>query len=221
VTSRRLDPDLLSAFKEGASLASAELHAGDVASSWTEPSALEGYSVGGLAAHLPLMVERALQLLVGAETEGVSVDLVGFYGPNRREPGDPLEGLAGYLVTIAEEAASAGPEAVASRFDAAVTALEAVLEEASPERRVPVLQVPGGTTSVVTYLRTRIVELVVHADDLAASAGRRLELTGSEAAAETTIGVLVEMARGRVGDGDFIRALTRRERVAPGSVVVF
>jgi hypothetical protein len=61
------------------------------------------------------------------------------------------------------------------------------------------------------YLRTRVVELVVHADDLAASIGVEL-VPPQPATCRVAIDVLVDAARIRHGDMAVLRALARRER---------
>jgi hypothetical protein len=61
------------------------------------------------------------------------------------------------------------------------------------------------------YLRTRVVELVVHADDLAASVGVE-PVPPQPATTAVAIDVLVGVARIRHGDMAVLRALARRER---------
>jgi hypothetical protein len=61
------------------------------------------------------------------------------------------------------------------------------------------------------YLRTRLVELTVHIDDLALSLDVDPPVVPS-AAYEVAIGVLVEVGRRRTSDLAVLRALTRRER---------
>jgi hypothetical protein len=60
------------------------------------------------------------------------------------------------------------------------------------------------------YLETRLVELVVHDDDLATSVDVPTELPGE--ALELAIDHLVAVARFRHGDLAVVRALARRER---------
>jgi hypothetical protein len=66
------------------------------------------------------------------------------------------------------------------------------------------------------YLVTRVIELVVHGDDIAASVG--IELPESPSlATSVVISTVVYGARRVHGDRGVLRALTRRER-APRSV---
>jgi hypothetical protein len=63
------------------------------------------------------------------------------------------------------------------------------------------------------YLATRVVELVVHADDLAVSLGVDPP-PPPPAAARLAEHVLLDIARHRHGDTALLRALARRERTS-------
>jgi hypothetical protein len=83
------------------------------------------------------------------------------------------------------------------------------LEQEPADRLV---QVYGGLVLTLDqYLVTRLIELVVHADDLAASLGTAPFPLPAEATG-LVITTLVEVARIRHGDAAAVRALTRRER---------
>jgi hypothetical protein len=82
------------------------------------------------------------------------------------------------------------------------------------ERPGRLVQVYGGLVlSLDDYLVTRLIELVVHADDLAASLGTAPPAL-PPAATQLVITTLVEVARIRPGDAATVRALTRRDRDA-------
>jgi hypothetical protein len=66
------------------------------------------------------------------------------------------------------------------------------------------------------FLLTRVMELVVHADDLAVSLGIATPPM-PEAATEATIQLLSRIAAWRHGPLSVVRALARRER-APASI---
>lgn len=83
------------------------------------------------------------------------------------------------------------------------------LPDTPPERRV--LAFAGRALLIDEYLKTRLVELTIHIDDLA----RSLEVplpTLPEQATATAIAVLVDTARARHGDQPVLHALARRER---------
>jgi hypothetical protein len=79
---------------------------------------------------------------------------------------------------------------------------------------VPVLTIPGAATTFENYMRSRVVELIVHTDDLAVSVGVAPPEPGSRPAS-VAIGALVELARARSGDLGVIRGLARAERAGP------
>jgi hypothetical protein len=108
-----------------------------------------------------------------------------------------------------EEEAAGGPAALAAEARAVSGRLSSRLAGLGSGRRV---RVAGGLVMMLDeYLRTRVVELVVHADDLAASIGVEL-VPPQPATCRVAIDVLVDAARIRHGDMAVLRALARRER---------
>ncbi|MES2092386.1 MAG: hypothetical protein V4531_01065 [Actinomycetota bacterium] len=69
---------------------------------------------------------------------------------------------------------------------------------------------PGEELLLDEYLRTRLVELAVHTEDLALSIG--VEVTSPAPAVSMAVDILVAAARERHSDQEVLRALTRRER---------
>jgi len=69
------------------------------------------------------------------------------------------------------------------------------------------------------YLPTRVLELVVHGDDLATSVG--IDAPLPESAATVTIDVMLDIARAVHGDLAVVRALSRRERADTAVFPVF
>lgn len=190
----------------------------EVWSSWTEQSVLPGYTVGGLVAHLLTATERTAVVLEAPEPSAADIRVVGladFYGPNRVD--DPTQlgtGLHAFLLRDGARRANEGPGAMASAFRALPARLRPLLDAVVPTRLVPVVQVPGGATSLDEYLVTRLIELVVHTDDLTTSVDiPPLDLP--PAALRVVLGAFVDLAVARVGGLEVIRAFTRRERAAP------
>ena len=99
---------------------------------------------------------------------------------------------------------------VVERWDRAADELARRLPDEDPARLLTVL---GGqiTISLDEYLKTRLVELLVHVDDLAVSVGLP-DPEFPQEAREAVIDVLLGAARRRHGDLAVIRAFTRRER---------
>jgi hypothetical protein len=211
------DREPLPAFFEAAELAARLLADDAVGNRWQEPSALDGFSVGGLAGHIYATVRRVeVALDEAAPVTPVVVGPVEFYGANRvDEPSDLTAGLHPYVREEGEQrAARFGVDGVRQRFGDLLTRLRERLPEEPGDRTVPVLQVPDGVTPLPTYLATRVVELVVHSDDLSVSVDLP-PIVVPEQAAPVVIGTLVELARGRSGDLEIVRALARAERATP------
>ena len=190
----------------------------EVAAAWDGPSVLEGLRVGALVAHLLIAAERTATVLEAeppAPAGTRPVGLAEFYGPNRIDERAELdEGLPVIVRDSAAARAKAGPGEVVAQLASLAPRLRALLDAAPPDRVVPVIQVPGGVASLDDYLVTRIVELVVHTDDLACSVGFDLPDPAPEVLAVVT-GAFVELAVARSGPRAVLRAFARRERADP------
>ncbi|MQS13255.1 maleylpyruvate isomerase family mycothiol-dependent enzyme [Streptomyces kaniharaensis] len=132
------------------------------------PTRLGSWRVRELLAHLGLALGHLPATLDKAEPDGPPLSLARYAELSRT--------LAEAVDTAVTEHAATGfagpPEEVAAAFDRPLDAVRAVLDGTvalEPERRVDVL---GGRPMVLTdYLVTRLVEAVVHADDLADALG--------------------------------------------------
>ena len=187
----------------------------EVAVAWTDPSALDGFTVGGLVAHELIATERTALVLEEPAPDAGAVELVGlpdFYGPNRID--DPAE-LAGGLPALLRQGASAraeaGPVPVVGELAGLGARLRPLVEAATADRLVPVVQVPGGAARLDDYLATRVIELVVHTDDLACSVGMAAPDIPADALAVVTAAFL-DLAVARSGGRAVLRAFARRER---------
>ncbi len=186
-----------------------------VARAWEEPSALEQMTVGMVAGHLLRAV----------------VTLDRYIGGGEPELTDKLTDAAGYLLSMDDlvvpgspdldaplhrevrgrslEAAQGGHDAVIATWDETVRRLSARLTSEPAARRVTVL---GNVVMLLDeYITTRLIELVVHADDLAVSVGLD-PLTIPSPAYRAISTALFNTAHRRHGSLAVIRALTRRER---------
>ena len=187
----------------------------EVEAAWEAPSLLEGYSVAGLAGHAfntAEAVERYLQAPVPTQ---VTVPAAAYYG---QPPSNPA--TAATQVGIIERGrmrGAEGPTVLRRDAVALVQRLTAQLASAPPDRVVAVM---GGTAlRLDDYLETRLVELVVHGDDLAASVEIPSELPAE--AVELVINHLLAVARFRHGDLAVVRAFARRERDTSNALRVF
>lgn len=188
---------------------------------WAEPGALHGFTVGGVAGHLYGAIRRFEKALDEPIPDPPRVgELADFYGKNRIDtPGDLEEGVHPLVREDGEKRASYGAEAVATRFADLVARLSERLPGEPGDRLVTVWTVDDGATRLETYLTTRVIELVVHADDLAASVDLSPPGLPPEVASEA-VGAFVELARARAGDIAVIRAFTRAERSSPDTLRV-
>lgn len=181
------------------------------AATWDKPSTLEGYTVGGLAAHACralLTVDRYLAA-PPPPSDATVVDAAGYLAEVLADH-DPRD--SAFHVGVRERATTAagrGPEAVAADARAALETLRTALPATRGDRPLEVRD--GIATTLEEYLRTRIVELVVHLDDLLASVDAQapdLPVGAWTVAAE----VLAATAVRRVGGPATVRSLARAER---------
>ena len=173
----------------------------EVARAWEAPSALEGMTVGGLAGHLVVAVEMTLTLMDRPVPPDAEVaDPYAFFGDNRLEGPAAADERARRIVAGAEDMGAAGQRDVLSRLTEAVAAVERATAGADPDRLVATNRLPDAGARLADYLATRVVELVVHGDDLAVSVG--VVWNPPAAAAYVACRLLLDLARGRVGDLD-------------------
>lgn len=179
-----------------------------VSARWSEPSALEGLTIGGLAGHLARATETVERYLDDPEPPDQDLErparyfspgLVGGRGPGSAE-----------IVERAEAAGAIGPTALVAEHRARIERLRERVA-AEPETRRIVMKQGTARMLLDDYLPTRLVEMAVHADDLAVSIGAPTPELAPDVR-DVVIGLLVATARERHGDVAVLRALTRRER---------
>lgn len=178
---------------------------------WERPSILIGYTVGGLAAHLG----RAVATPAGYLDQEISdrpadTDAAG-YVLTALGDADPVDSdLHRGVRQRSDDMAASGPLAVLDATRAALQSLTGRLE-LEPDDRVVV--VFGGVSMTLDdYLETRIVELVIHVDDLASSCPGVDVGVIPDAAWAVARRVVAEVATRRVGDRQFVLGLSRAER---------
>lgn len=163
------------------------------ADAWARPSSLDGWTVADLGAHL-------------------SVAMAAVAGAQPPEPGDRGRSIAQFVATYAVNAAdisertktAAGgsgrtPAQVLEAFDASVAAAEQRLDELGPHDQV--VRGRRGPVRVSDLVATRVIELVVHADDLARSVPEapapRSDRQATAVTVRALLDVLAERAPGR------------------------
>ncbi|MEV4175034.1 maleylpyruvate isomerase N-terminal domain-containing protein [Nonomuraea sp. NPDC049709] len=189
-----------------------------VAASWDKPSALMEFSVAGLAGHLAHQLVRVGDVLVPNGDIQEPITLLDHYSrsPWVQAGLDHESNLS--VRRGGEAAAAAGPSVLVERAQALLELQSAALA-AEPADRVVHLPWSGWSLRLDDFLLTRLVELVVHADDLAASVGVETpELPTS--VIDPVVELLARLAVHRHGPTAVIRTLSRAER-APATISAF
>lgn len=180
-----------------------------LAERWGEPSPLERMSIGELAGHTARALFNVVSYL-DSEGTGEPVDAAGYYLAldGVRAP-DLDDDLARAVRARAAEEASAGPADLRRRWDEARTEVAGRL--AALDGSVPLVGVLGSAMLLDDYLVTRMVELVVHADDLAVGLGTRTP-DFDETVWNEVLATLWAVARRRSAPSELVRRMTRVER---------
>ncbi len=204
---------LRDAFLDTADVAARLVRDPAVAARWREPSALVDFSVAGLARHLANQITTMPGFL--ARPPGTApVPVLDHYTRNSwvvsGVDSDDNRSIRG---RSEERAAGTTPEALADEVDGALAELRRVLPALPGDRIVPL---GDWALTLDDLLLTRLMELVVHGDDLAVSIGVPTPPVPDEAA-DATIVLLARVATWRHGSLAVIRALSRRER-APETI---
>ncbi|MCP2324202.1 heme-degrading monooxygenase HmoA [Hamadaea flava] len=189
-----------------------------IAAAWDEPSAVKLHSVAGLAGHLAGQIFFAEKAIAWAEPEDDPISLADYYdrvdwikeGPDSPTHRRIRQGSA--------QAAEDGPAALAARVEAAVARLPQLLTETPTLRRVR-LPTWQWALTLDDFLRTRLVELAVHLDDLAVSVGVATPRLPTEIT-DPVIDLLTRLAVRKHGPTPVLRALCRAER-APATIAAF
>lgn len=188
-----------------------------VPAAWDRESALAGLTVGGLARHLVSQPECAVEFLSTPGPPGAPVlTLVGHYdrvdwlhaavdAPENTSIRDDFNatGSAGH-------AESAGALARSREY------LGAAIDSASPTTWVPWQDCALPTDD---FLVVRLMEVFVHADELACSVGLATPVFGPEVL-EPVLALLAALAVRRRGQDAVLRTLSRHERPVGSTLAV-
>jgi hypothetical protein len=217
--------DVAQAFREAAEAFAEIVDRPEVGKTWEQPSALEGYSVGAIVGHVNAAIGWLGPLLDAPAQPDLRPtplnDLLGFVhglkiGPN----GADRHPVHDVVRDQCERAARHGWESNRDKFRGLAVRLTARLEGESGNRLLDLRPTVPLVVRLGDWLPTRVLELVVHGDDLATSAGIECPpLSG--AAAGVAIEVMLAVARAAHGDLAVIRALARRERAGAAVFPVF
>ncbi len=203
--SNRIRPLTVEAVDAAAALVARPL----VAERWDDASALEGMTVGALAAHT-------------LRAAGATIAYLDRTDPDTRSDAERLTAVTYFhaavdspiherIREVSAEESAVGPDAVAARFRELAAELRERLPAEPQDRLIEALG--GRSISLDDFCRTRLIEVLTHLDDLAASIGEDRPPTDPEGIA-VVIDVLVGIARHLRGDWEVLRALGRAERVS-------
>jgi hypothetical protein len=208
-----------SAFLASAASAAALLADPAVAAAWDRPSALAKVPVSGLAGHLLSQILVPRELLASQATPGGPPLSVMEHYASTAEADAGLDSESTVAVHQGwAERAGGGPAAVAGRAAAELGPLR-VTCAAEPPDRVVYLPWRSWSLRLDDFLLTRTIEIAVHNDDLALSAGVPAPALPAYVQ-NLVLQTLVRVAVRRHGGTALLRVLTRTER-APASVSVF
>ncbi|MER7013847.1 maleylpyruvate isomerase N-terminal domain-containing protein [Saccharopolyspora sp. NPDC000359] len=184
-----------------------------VSAAWDKPSALPEFSVRGLAGHLGSQVLHVTRMLAAEPVAERPMSLTEFYGAAQAFHTGIDSDINVRIREMGEDLAVDGAPALAAEVAAAVEEQRAALPAEPDDRVVSFGQRP---VRLADYLVTRMMEIAVHSDDLAVSAGIETPELPHEVV-EPVIGLLAELAVVRHGQTPVLRALSRAER-APGTI---
>ncbi len=196
-------------FPVAASIALDLIRRPEVSDRWLGQSALPKMSVGALACHLGRQTVRAAELLP-VVTDVPPLDSADEHyrraaWVTSTSPDDPPNDRS-----LDDEEALLGPRALDARAAGALATVRDMLMEGATQ---DVVWIPwqGWSLRRDDFLLTRLLEIVVHADDLAVSVDVPTPTFPDEAFAPVR-DLLSRLAERRHGQAALISSLTRRER---------
>lgn len=186
-----------------------------VAAAWDRPSALDRMTVGGLAGHLARAVTSVPAVLRAPEPDAAPIPLAEHYTRSAWVGADLDAPVNAGIRDIADDEAADGPAALAERTRQALAELATLLAGERAGRPV-LLPWAGWPLTIEDFLTTRMLEIAVHVDDLAVSAGLPTPELPRDVL-DPVLALLHELAVRRHGPLAVLRALSRAER-APATI---
>jgi hypothetical protein len=201
---------------ESAAIAADLVESAAVVSAWDTPSALDGMTVGALAAHLVRATGATLAYLDRTDPEtradGELLTKVAYFHAAVDSP------IHDRIKEVSADEASVGAEGVAETARRVADQLADRLPNEPVDRLVGALD--SRMLTLDDFCRTRMIEIGMHIDDLAHSVGMQTPELGPAVTAEV-IEIVVDIARHLHGDWAVIHALARAERSAGDVFPVF
>ena len=191
------------AFLQAANEASTLVGRRDLGEKWDEPSTLPELEIGALAGHLARAVLTVHWYLDMPEADPPTVSAGEYYATVSPE----IDSEAN--VAIRERAVEASRGGWARLYLDIGNALDHLRRRLPQERADHRIPAGGRALLIDEYLRTRIVELVIHIGDLCRSL--QIPVPDMPDATRVAIGVLLDTALIRHGPTKVLNALARRE----------
>lgn len=180
-----------------------------VGAAWDEPSALADMTVGGLAAHLVRAAGATVAYLdrtpIDAEPDGDLLTPVTYFHAALDAP------IHEQIKRVSADEAGIGHEAMAASCETLAAQLGRRLAD-EPENRL-VGALGGRMLTLDDFCRTRLIEVLLHLDDLSVSVGEERPETDPSGVA-IVIDIVESIARHVHGDWKVLYALARSERVS-------
>jgi len=180
---------------------------------WDTPSALEGMTVGSLAAHLVRAAGATIAYLdrtpVDAQPEGDLLTPVTYFHAAVDSP------IHDQIKQVSADESAIGHQATAAKCADLAVKLSRRLADEPADRLVGALG--GRMLTLDDFCRTRLIEVLLHLDDLAISVGEPRPETDPEGVS-IVIGIIGGIARHVHGNWKVVYALARSERVGGPAV---
>jgi len=199
-----------------ASAVAADLIADEiVGQKWNEPSALDGMTVGALAAHLVRATGATLAYLDRTDADTKSDDPLTKVTYFHAAIDSPIHER---IKEVSADEATVGHAELAAKARDVAEQLATRLPAEPVDRQVGALG--DRMITLDDFCRTRMIEIGMHIDDLAHSIGVATPALSADVTGEI-IDIVVGIGRHLHGDWAIIHALARGERAASGTFPVF
>lgn len=184
-----------------------------IGAAWDAPSALEGMTVGSLAAHLVRAAGATIAYLdrtpVDAQPEDDLLTPVTYFHAAVDSP------IHDQVKQVSADESAIGHQATAAKCADLATELRRRLAHEPADRLVGALG--GRMLTLDDFCRTRLIEVLLHLDDLAVSVGEPRPET-DPLGVSIVIDIVGSIARHVHGDWKVVYALARSERVGEPAV---
>ncbi|GAB2850120.1 maleylpyruvate isomerase N-terminal domain-containing protein [Lentzea nigeriaca] len=189
-----------------------------VTENWEKPSALPEFGVSGLAGHIGYQALPVPSMISAPLGDEPVVGLMEHYARANWTEQDVDSEFHSRIRAGGEKIAEEGQDALCDRFEQTLDELAKTLPDLD-DRPVRMPHWGPWAVSLDDYLVTRLMEFVVHSDDLAVSVGVDTPEFPRHVN-ETVIDLLTRMSLNRHKAVDLVRALSRKER-APQDITAF